>query len=140
MTMDEKLYELMVQAEELQKHAVKLQKEAETAREKLDGAGNRVAAEIKSTGLIMALLVLGLAIVSGIVVCAGVSWWVNRLENRHATLTAEIKTLENTAAELKQRKIEVGEGEGKMWIVAPKGKKFVGSGITKDGRAAVFVE
>ena len=56
MTDEEKLYVLMAQAEDLQKHAVELQNKAQETFSALPSAVEQAGQKIRSTGLLAALL------------------------------------------------------------------------------------
>lgn len=132
MTDEEKLYGLMTQAEDLQKHAAKLQKEAREVFSELPLAVVQAGRNIRSTGLQMAfiLLIFG-GVVSGAVI-AFLIWSTNSLRDERAALQTELSGLKvsiqaeaNTLAEMKSKTwgIELIENAGKRWIRLKRGDK-----------------
>ena len=137
--MEEKLFELMAQAEDLQNHAVKLQNGAQEAFSALPLAVEQAGQKIRSTGLQMALILLGLAIV----VC-GVSvgfsvWSTESLREERKALQIAIQTEEAMLAKMKSEtwgiKLTVFR-DGKKGIVLPKGIKYERHGKIEGGQYA----
>ena len=99
--MEEKLFELMAQAEDLQNHAAKLQNKAQEAFSALPLAVEQAGQKIRSTGLQMALILLGLAIVA----CGGsvgfFVWSTESLREERKALQVAIQAEEATLANLK---------------------------------------
>ena len=60
--MEEKIFELMAHAEDLQKHAVQLQDKAQETFSGLTLAVEQAQKKIRSTGLQMALIMLGISV------------------------------------------------------------------------------
>ena len=147
--MEEKLFELMAQAEDLQKHAAKLQKEAQDAFSALPLAVEQAGQKIRATGLLGALIVLACGIVVAAVAVVGV-WWST------SSLRDEATELRNTIAILKQHvakeektlqllmgktwKLELVNWDDARGIILPKGVQFVRQGQMKDGRDAVVIK
>lgn len=137
--MEEKLFELMAQAEVLQTHAAKLQNEAQEVFSALPLAVEQAGQKIRSTGLQMALILLGLAIV----VC-GVSvgfsvWSTESLREERKALQIAIQTEEAMLAKMKSEtwgiKLTVFR-DGKKGIVLPKGIKYERHGKIEGGQYA----
>ena len=137
--MEEKLFELMAQAEDLQTHAAKLQNEAQEVFSALPLAVEQAGQKIRSTGLQMALILLGLAIV----VC-GVSvgfsvWSTESLREERKALQIAIQTEEAMLAKMKSEtwgiKLTVFR-DGKKGIVLPKGIKYERHGKIEGGQYA----
>lgn len=147
--MEEKLFELMAQAEDLQKHAAKLQNEAREAFSALPLAVDKAGQKIRSTWLLGALFVLAVGVVVAVVAVAGVWWSTSSLRDEAADLRSTIATLKRDVAE-EQKTFQ--ELSGKTWrlelvkwddergIILPKGVKFVRSGPLKDGREAIVIK
>ena len=147
--MEEKLFELMAQAEDLQNHAAKLQKEAQEVFSALPLAVEQSGRKILSTGLLGALFVLAVGVVGAAVAVAGVWWSTSSLRDEAAELRSSIATLKRVVAE-EQKTFQ--ELSGKTWrlelvkwddergIILPKGVKFVRSGPLKDGREAIVIK
>lgn len=123
MTDEEKLYTLMAQAEDLQKHAAKLQHNAQEAFSALPPAVEQAGQKIRSTGLQMALILLGLAIV----VCGGsvgfFVWSTESLREERNVLKVAIQAEEATLAALRSKTwgLRLHEGEKGRFIVLPEG-------------------
>ncbi len=137
--MEEKLFELMAQAEDLQTHAAKLQNEAQEVFSALPLAVEQAGQKIRSTGLQMALILLGLAIV----VC-GVSvgffvWSTESLREEREALQIAIQAEEAMLAKMKSEtwgiKLTVFR-DGKKGIVLPKGIKYERHGKIEGGQYA----
>lgn len=141
--MEEKLFELMAQAEDLQNHAAKLQKGAQEVFSALPLAVEQSGRKIRSTGLQMALILLGV----GIIVCgasvAFIGWSTENLREERAALKAAIQAEEAMLAELKSKTwgITLWKWEnGERGIILPKGVTFVRQIKVKDGRDAAVIE
>lgn len=141
--MEEKLFELMAQAEDLQNHAAKLQNEAQKAFSALPLAVEQAGKKIRSTGLQMALIMLGV----GVIVCgasvAFFGWSTDSLREERAALKTAIQAEEAMLAELKSKTwgITLWKWEnGERGIILPKGITFVRQIKVKDGRDAAVIE
>lgn len=123
MNTEEKIYSLMAQAEDMQAHAEKLQNGAEETFKALPLAVEQAGKEIRSTGLQMALMMLGV----GIIVCgisiAFMNWSTSSLREERATLKAAIQAEEATLAEMKSKTwgLSLHEESKGCFIVLPKG-------------------
>lgn len=101
--MEEKLFELMAQAEDLQNHAAKLQNEAQEAFSALPLAVEQAGQKIRSTGLLGALFVLAVGAVVAAVAVVGVWWSTNRLRAEADSLRLEVATLGAQAEEFNKQ-------------------------------------
>ena len=147
--MEEKIFELMAHAEDLQKHAVQLQDKAQETFSGLTLAVEQAQKKIRSTGLQMALIMLGV----GVIVCgasaAFIGWSTSSLRDEAAELRSTIAALKRNVAEEQKTLRELS---GKTWrlelvkwddergIILPKGVKFVRSGQIDDGREAIVIK
>lgn len=141
--MEEKLFELMAQAEDLQNHAAKLQNEAQEAFLALPLAVEQAGQKIRSTGLQMALILLGLAIVVCGASVAFIGWSTDSLREERAALKASIQAEEAMLAQLKSKTwgITLWKWEnGERGIILPKGVTFVRQTKVKDGRDAAVIK
>lgn len=141
--MEEKLFELMAQAEDLQNHAAKLQKEAQKAFSALPLAVEQAGQKIRSTGLQMAVILLAIAVVVYGASVAFIGWSTESLREERATLKAAIQAEEAMLAELKSKTwgITLWKWEnGERGIILPKGITFVRQIKVKDGRDAAVIE
>lgn len=146
--MEEKLFELMAQAEDLQNHAAKLQNEAQETFLALPLAVEQAGQKIRSTGLLGALFVLAVGVVGAAVAVAGVWWSTSSLRDEAAELRSTIATLKRNVAEEQKTlqalvgktwRLELVKWDNERGIILPKGVKFVRSGQIKDGREAVMI-
>ena len=112
--MEEKLFELMVQAEDLQKHAVELQNKAQETFLALPIAVEQAGQKIRLFGL-------------GILVCgASVGffiWSTDSLREERNALKVAIQAEETTLATLRSQTwgVRLHEGEKGRFIVLPEG-------------------
>lgn len=146
--MEEKLFELMAQAEDLQNHAAKLQNEAQEAFSALPLAVEQAGQKIRSTGLLGALFVLAVGVVGAAVAVAGVWWSTSSLRDEAAELRSAIAILKRNVTEEQKTlqalvgktwRLELVKWDNERGIILPKGVKFVRSGQIKDGREAVMI-
>ena len=140
--MEEKLFELMAQAEDLQNHAAKLQKEAQEVFSALPLAVEQSGRKIRSTGLQMALILLAIAVVVCGASVAFIGWSTDSLREERAALKASIQAEEAMLAELKSKTwgITLWKWEnGERGIILPKGVTFVRQTKVKDGRDAAVI-
>lgn len=141
--MEEKLFELMAQAEDLQNHAAKLQNEAQEAFSALPLAVEQAGQKIRSTGLQMALILLAIAVV----VCGAsvgfIGWSTDSLRKERDTLKAAILAEEATLAELRSKTwgLElVNYSDGGRGIILPKGTTFSHKAKIENGRTAIIIK
>lgn len=124
--MEDKIFELMAQAEDLQKHAVNLQNEAKETLSTLPLAVKEAGQEIRSTGLQIALMTLSI----GVIVCVGavatLMWSTDRLREERDSLKAAIQAEEATLFELKAETwgLRLEENDKGRFIVLPKGTRI----------------
>lgn len=140
--MEEKLFELMAQAEDLQNHAAKLQKEAQEVFSALPLAVEQAGQKIRSTGLQMALILLAIAVVGCGASVGFIGWSTDSLREERAALKASIQAEEAMLAELKSKTWGVVLKEwdnGERGIILPKGVTFVRQIKVKDGRDAAVI-
>lgn len=143
MNAEEKIYSLMVQAEDIQAHAQKLQNGAEKTFEALPLAVEQAGKKIRSTGLLGALFVLAVAVVVSAIAVAGVWWGTSSLRSEAADLKAAIRAEQATLAELQGKTwglelVDYGkEGRG---IILPKGVKVDRTGAVQDGRIGIVIK
>ena len=103
MNMEEKIYSLMAQAEDMQAHAEKLQNGAEKTFAGLPLAVEQAGQKIRSTALLGALFVLAVGVVVSSVAVAGVWWGTSSLRDEAAGLRAEVTALETQAKEFNKK-------------------------------------
>lgn len=140
--MEEKLFELMAHAEDLQKHAVQLQDKAQETFSGLTLAVEQAQKKIRSTGLQMALIMLGISVLVCGLTLKIFLWSTESLKKEREALRVAIQVEEATLAELQSKtwKLElVNDSNGVRVIILPKGVQFVRSGKLKDGREAVII-
>ncbi len=100
MTDEDRIYGLIAQAENIQAHAIELQKEASEAFSELPRSVERAASKIRSTALLGALYVVASGVVVSVVAVAGLWWGTQHLRGRLVDLQREVATLEATAEQL----------------------------------------
>ncbi len=153
--MDDKIYELMAQAEILQEHALALQNKASEAILEIPEAIDGVKEKLRSTALWSALI----WVITGAVVVLGVwiaimwstkglleeqnrlQWEVGDLKGQVKNLRKEVQAEEEKLAKIHSESwgIEVGEIKGQRWLKLGKGYE-VGKTIEwKDGREGIEV-
>ncbi len=140
--MEEKIFELMAHAEDLQKHAVQLQDKAQETFSGLTLAVEQAQKKIRSTGLQMALIMLGISVLVCGLTLKIFLWSTESLKKEREALKVAIRAEEATLAELQSKtwKLElVNDSDGVRGIILPKGVQFVRSGKLKDGREAVII-
>lgn len=143
MTKDEKIYSLMVQAEEMQAHAEKLQDKAEKIFAGLPLAVAEAGREIRATGLQTTLIMLGGLMVGGALGIAVIWWGTSSLRDEAAELRAAMREEEATLAALRSKtwSLElVSYSDGGRGIILPKGVRFERSGKIPDGRDAIVIK
>ena len=103
MTDEEKLYVLMAQAEDLQKHAVELQKEAQETFSALPLAVEQAVQKIRSERFSAAVYVFcfGALIAGGIY--AGLNVYGSKLQEEHEKLKTAIQDEEATLTKLESK-------------------------------------
>lgn len=142
MTDEEKLYTLMAQAEDLQTHAAKLQNKAQETFSALPLVVEQAGQKIRSTGLQMAFMMLGVGVIVCVASTAFIGWSTDSLREEHAALKTAIQAEKATLAELESKtwRITLMEWDnGERGIILPEGVKFVRPVKVKDGRDAVVI-
>lgn len=140
--MEEKIFELMAHAEDLQKHAEQLQDKAQETFSGLTLAVEQAQKKIRSTGLQMALIILGISVLVCGLTLKIFLWSTESLKKEREALKVAIQAEEVTLGELQSKtwKLElVNDSDGIRGIILPKGVQFVRSGKLKDGREAVII-
>lgn len=151
--MDDKIYELMAQAEILQEHALELQNKASEATSGIFKALDQVKRKLLSTALLSACI----WVIFGILVTVAVwfftelttdnlrdekialKWKISDLQGKVENLRKEIQSEEKRLAEVQTWGIELREDKGKRFIKLGKGDQFGQTGNWTDGRAGVEV-
>jgi hypothetical protein len=142
MTDEEKLYTLMAQAEDLQTHAANLQNKAQETFSALPLAVEQAGQKIRSTGLQMAFMMLGVGIIVCVASTVFIGWSTDSLREEHAALKAVIQAEKASLTELESKtwRITLMEwNNGERGIILPEGVKFVRPVKVKDGRDAVVI-
>lgn len=122
MKTEDQLYGLMAQAEDIQAHAVKLQKTASEAISGLQDVTVAIDKELRSRGLFWAICGAVILLVVGILVFIGVRWaalWtLADLRQETAHLREEVALLEEQARDFKSRagKAVLSTCEGRICI------------------------
>lgn len=133
MTDEEKIYTLMAQAEGLQTHAAKLQKEAKETFSALPLAVEQAGRKIRSNSLQMALILLAFGGIIAGAIFVFLLWSTNSLRDNRVALQTELVRLK---AEVQAEKATLAEMKSKTWglrlldnkdgrfIILPKGTRM----------------
>ena len=140
--MEEKIFELMAHAEDLQKHAAQLQDKAQETFSALPLAVEQAQKKIRSTGLQMALIMFGLSVLACGLTLKLFLWSTESLKEKREALKVEIQAEEARLAELQSKtwSLELVNDNGRRGIILPKNVNFVGSATLKDGREVMIIE
>ena len=140
--MEEKIFELMAHAEDLQKHAAQLQDKAQETFSGLTLAVEQAQKKIRSTGLQMALIMLGISVLVCGLTLKIFLWSTESLKKEREALKVAIRAEEATLAELQSKtwSLELVNDNGRRGIILPKNVNFVGSATLKDGREVMIIE
>ena len=140
--MEEKIFELMAHAEDLQKHAAQLQEKAQETFSALPLAVEQAQKKIRSTGLQMALIMLGISVLVCGLTLKIFLWSTESLKKEREALKVEIQAEEARLAELQSKtwSLELVNDNGRRGIILPKNVNFVGSATLKDGREVMIIE
>lgn len=140
--MEEKIFELMAHAEDLQKHAAQLQGKAQETFSALPLAVEQAEKKIRSIGLQMALIMLGLSVLICGLTLKLFLWSTESLKEEREALKVAIQAEEARLAELQSKtwSLELVNDNGRRGIILPKNVKFVGSATLKDGREVMIIE
>ena len=137
--MEEKLFELMAHVEDLQKHAVQLQDKAQETFSGLTLAVEQAQKEIRSTGLQMALIMLGISVLICGLTLKIFLWSTESLRKERDILKAEIQAEEATLADMQSKtwgiRLTIFK-DGTKGIVLPKGIKYDRHGKIEGGQYA----
>lgn len=144
--MDNKIYELMAQAEVLQEHALKLQNKASEAILEIPEAIDQVKKKLLSVALQSAFIwvITGAIVILGVYVAimwstTGLMDEQNRLEAQIERLRKEAQEEEKRRAELKSWGIELVRDKGDRWIKFGKDDQPGKSVEWDDGRNGIEV-
>lgn len=140
--MEEKIFELMAHAEDLQKHAAQLQGKAQETFSALPLAVEQAQKKIRSTGLQMALIMFGLSVLACGLTLKLFLWSTESLKEEREALKVAIQAEEARLAELQSKtwSLELVNDNGRRGIILPKNVNFVGSATLKDGRKVMIIE
>ena len=140
--MEEKIFELMAHAEDLQKHAAQLQEKAQETFSALPLAVEQAQKKIRSTGLQMALIMFGISVLACGLTLKLFLWSTESLKEKREALKVEIQAEEARLAELQSKtwSLELVNDNGRRGIILPKNVNFVGSATLKDGREVMIIE
>ena len=146
--MDDKIYELMAQAEILQEHALELQNKASEAIFEIPEAIDQAKKKIHATALWSAFIwvITGAIVVLGVYIAilystVGLIEEQDRVQGQLEKLRKEVQQEEGKLAKIHSESwgIEVGERKGQRWLKLGKGYE-VGKVIEwKDGREGIEV-
>lgn len=143
MNTEEKIYSLMVQAEDMQAHAQTLQNGAEKTFAELPHAVGQAVKKIRSTGLLWGVLQLAVALVIiGVVYFAGGLMAKSRVDEL-GELKRQLAQARGTLGELQSKtwSLElVKYPDGTRGIILPKGVRVDRNGPIDDGRIAVVIK
>lgn len=133
--MDDKIYELMAQAEILQEHALELQNKASEATSGIFQALDQVKRKLLSTALLSACIwvILGVLVFLAVWVFTELStdnlrdertalkWEISDLEGKVEKLRKEVQGEKKRLAEVQTWGVELVRNKGKRWIKFGKG-------------------
>lgn len=140
MDMDEKIYSLMAQAEYIQGHAVKLQRGADEALERLPEAVRDAMSRISRDSMITHIQRLTLAaLVIGTVICFGLVSFVKYQTSKLEDLTSRAETMQKTVDRLSDQygKAKFSTCNGRPCIRV--NERFGKFGETKDGELYMVI-
>ena len=153
--MDDKIYELMAQAEILQEHALELQNKASEATSEIFKALDQVKRKLLSTAFLSACIwvILGALVILAVWFFTELStdslrdertalkWEIADLQGKIEKLRKEVKEEEGKIAELHSKRwdIDLRVENGKRWIRLGKGDQFGKSAKWTDGRAGIEI-
>lgn len=143
MSMEEKIYSLMVQAEDIQAHALMLQNGAEKTFAELPLAVGQAVKKIRSTGLLWGLFQVAVALVIiGVVYFAGGLMAKSRVDEL-AELKIQLSQARATLEELQSKTwgLELMKyNDGTRGIILPKGIQYERNAPIEDGKIAVIIK
>lgn len=147
MTPEDRIYGLIAQAEDIQAHAVSLQRRAVETFDALPKSVKEAGDELRSHWMKATGLSIATVICAGIAVGIGVSAYIHyktaSLGTEAEALRKEVNRLKTTAAQLASQtwNLElIDYGPDERIIVIPQGYKIKSKGRLKDdGRAAIEI-
>ena len=133
--MDNKIYELMAQAEILQEHALELQNKASEAIFEIPEAIDQAKRKLGSTAILSACIwvIFGIVAILAVWIMADwvtdnlreeknrLKWEISGLKSEAERLRKEIKDEEKKLAKVQSWGIELVENKGQRWIMLGKG-------------------
>ena len=151
--MDDKIYELMAQAEILQEHALELQNKASEATSGIFKALDQVKRKLLFTALLSACIWVIFGLLFFLAVWfftewstdslrderTALKWEISDLQGQVEKLRKEIQSEEKRLAEVQTWGIELREDKGKRFIRLGKGDQFGQTGNWTDGRAGIEI-
>lgn len=142
---EDKIYGLVVQAEEIQQHAVHLQQEAKNAVAEVRQAMSEVQSDTLKADMLRVLFFAGVALVVVLAVTVattkGLGWYVTEKRAELTELSHQITEARDTLAALESKtwRLQLVEQGKERAVVLPKGVKIARTGMTQDGRTAIVV-
>ena len=151
--MDDKIYELMAQAEIFQEHALELQNKTSEATSGIFQALDQVKRKLLSTALLSAVIwvILGALVFLAVWFFTelttdslrdektALKWEISDLQGKVEKLRKEVQSEEKRLAEVQTWGIEIREDKGKRFIRLGKGDQFGQTGNWTDGRAGIEI-
>ena len=151
--MDNKIYELMAQAEILQEHALELQNKAFEATSGIFKVLDQVKRKLLSTALLSACIWVILGVLVFLAVWfftkfttdslrderTGLKWEISDLQGKVEKLRKEVESEEKRLAEVQTWGIELIRDKGNRWLKLGKDDQFGQTGNWTDGRAGIEI-
>ena len=151
--MDDKIYELMAQAEILQEHALELQNKASEATSGIFQTLDQVKRKLLSTALLSACIWVILGILVFLAVWffielttdnlrdekIALKWEISDLQGKVEKLRKEVQSEEKRLAEVQTWGIELIRDKGNRWLKLGKDDQFGQTGNWTDGRAGIEI-
>ena len=151
--MDDKIYELMAQAEILQEHALELQNKASKATSGIFKALDQVKRKLLFTALLSACIWVILGILVTVAVWffielttdnlrdekIALKWEISDLQGKVEKLRKEVQSEEKRLAEVQTWGIELIRDKGNRWLKLGKDDQFGQTGNWTDGRAGIEI-
>ena len=151
--MDDKIYELMAQAEILQEHALELQNKASEATSGIFKALDQVKRKLLSTALLSVCIwvILGALVFLAMWFFTewstdslrdektALKWEISDLQGKVEKLRKEVQSEEKRLAEVQTWGIELIRDKGNRWLKLGKDDQFGQTGNWTDGRAGIEI-
>ena len=151
--MDNKIYELMAQAEILQEHALELQNKAFEATSGIFKVLDQVKRKLLSTALLSACIWVILGVLVFLAVWfftkfttdslrderTALKWEILDLQGKVEKLRKEVESEEKRLAEVQTWGIELIRDKGNRWLKLGKDDQFGQTGNWTDGRAGIEI-